>query len=674
MRQVTDKELLEQLNSENTPSTSGSRVNDPSLLAKLNNDSYSNKSDKSSTLRNVANALEQGIIGYGDTINNIPRHIYNLVMPQSAQVPILNRAEGLSGQIGKFAGDLTGLLAGGGVLNSIRGAAEALPAIGAVAKWLGGPGVAQTAARLGLGSGAYGYTTNPDHRVLAGLLEGGAGAAGGSIGAAIAKLLNPGLEGLGGVPIERIVENARIAGDTNTPLGNVLESRGLQRQFENKIAANPFSGAGEILAKNDQVIRQRGNDLVGKYLGNNAPEEAEQKIADSLMNAHEKQRILKNSLYKVAEDIADGKPRTEFKIDLPNGYSATEIAPIGGEAARTTEPLELTFPTFSKNIEKYNDLINEKTFLKFNPELKDTIKRVMDYSGDVTLKDANILAGSLKSLANKHGASPTAEDRDLARIFNELGSSLKDDIHSSIDKSGNLELKKAYNKAEKNYRENFVEFLDKDIYKFTHGGKSAEDIIQNFIKTGAATDKGELLSKLMSKLDPEGQDLVKYSYLSRAMRGPENDRQIDPKALRTLWSDTKLGQKQKAALFPDPAERKALDDYSKLTQMNTYSLDRLFNPSTGQRLLENSNLLSHGLGGLIGGGAGYYEGGAPGALVGTALGSAVPAILSRLMTNKITSPAYREKVIERLVGGNQAPSAGISQQIIPALIQRLLNQ
>jgi hypothetical protein len=63
-----------------------------------------------------------------------------------------------------------------------------------------------------------------------------------------------------------------------------------------------------------------------------------------------------------------------------------------------------------------------------------------DYKGNVKLKDANILAGRLNSLAKEHRASSAPEDRNLARIFGELGSSLKGDIKTSIENSGNKSL------------------------------------------------------------------------------------------------------------------------------------------------------------------------------------------------------------------------------------------
>jgi hypothetical protein len=136
-------------------------------------------------------------------------------------------------------------------------------------------------------------------------------------------------------------------------------------------------------------------------------------------------------------------------------------------------------------------------------------------------------------------------------------------------------------------------FLDKDIYKFTNGGKSAEDILQTFIKTGSATDKGKHLNKLMSALDPESQNLVKYSYLSRSLRGPEEERSVDPNVLKTLLSDTKLGPKQRKALFPDNFERKEMQDYSKLVDMNQRALKRMDNPPTGRQALEAAIIGGH---------------------------------------------------------------------------------
>jgi hypothetical protein len=604
--------------------------------------SISNKAKQA--LYDMGEANNDAIIGFGDAVNNFPRNVANMISPESMQIPILHQGSGGAYKAGEFGGDLATFLGGGSLLNAIRGGLEGAPLIGKAAKWLGGQSIPQTMARLGLGSAAHGAVMTPEHRELGAILEGVGGGLGGGVGAVAGKLMNPATYIHPGSSLDKLSENVRIAGNTETPLGDVLNSEGLKHFYENLWSKNPFSGAGEKSAQLVKDIQSKGDSILNKYLGNTAPEQVEEKIGNALVKAHEKQQVLKNELYKKAENIADS----------------------------SLKPSDLTFPTFSKNVSKYDELINDKTFLKYDPELKNILRNVSDYKGNVKLKDANILAGRLNSLAKEHRASSAPEDRNLARIFGELGSSLKGDIKTSIENSGNKSLIDSFKAAEENYKKNFLPFLDKDIYKFTNGGKSAEDILQTFIKTGSATDKGKHLNKLMSALDPESQNLVKYSYLSRSLRGPEEERSVDPNVLKTLLSDTKLGPKQRKALFPDNFERKEMQDYSKLVDMNQRALKRMDNPPTGRQALEAAIIGGHILSGSAGASYGHREGGTPGMIAGGLFGLLGPAAASRYLTNKMTSPLTRQAALEAISKSMSKGSKDIKPNKTGALTSALL--
>lgn len=579
------------------------------------------------------------IIGAGDAINSAPAQLANLLMPKSMQAKIPHSGEGMAYDTGHFGGDLAGFLLGGNLLNAARGATEAAPLIGKAAEWLGGNGIGQTAARLGIGSAAHGAVMNPANREQGAILGGIGGYAGGALGSLAAKAFNPATYLKPGASIGKINENARVAGNTETGLGDVIESPFLKRLYENYISKNPFSGADEKSARVGQAIVDKQNGILSKYLGDTPPEQVSDKIAEGLLASHKAQQKIKNDLYKIPEQLAD------------------------------SSNLEMKFPSFSENVTKYGDLINDKKFLQYEPNIKKILNDVADYKGDVKLSDANFLASKLNRLSKQKGASPNPDDREMSRIFGELGGSLKTDIRESIKNSGNSDLQDSFRSAEENYKKNFVPFLDKDIYKFTHGGKNPEDIVQNFIKTGISSDKARPIQNLMSKLDPETQGLVKYSYLQRALRGSENDRSADPDAFKTLWSDTKLGQNQKKSLFPDASERQQLDDLSKLTSMNSDAVKRMFNPLTGQRGLEAAILGAHS---AIGGAAGYHEGGLPGLLAGIGTGVIAPSIAARQLTKVLTSPASRQKIIGNL-SSKKAQSSSKTGAMGALLMQYLLN-
>lgn len=536
---------------------------------------------------------------------------------------------------GHIAGDIGSFIGGGELLDAARLASESLPYIGNLAKslggeWFGGLG------RKTVGNAIYGADTNPGDR-LGGAERGaviGAGAhtAGKAIDSVMPENLLKNM-----ISPEALKKNIDIAGETNTNLGDIVQSPFLKRTYENLLSKNPFSGADSKMAATAGAITDKSNDIVNGYLGNTAPQEVESKIGQALMDAKKEQTNTKNALYKNAEDLAD---QAGLKLELP---------------------------TFAQKANQYSNVINDQNFLKFEPEAKQLLSRLSNYQKPVqevdskilgadgnpmttlkfpSLKESNILAGKLGSLSNQYRASPAAEDRYMANILGDMGKALKTDIGDSIGSSGSQELKTAFEQAEKNYKENFSPFLDKDVYKFTHGGKSAEDILSTFIKTGSSTDKGEQISKLMDKLNPQAQDLVKYSYLSRAMRGAEDERSIDPRALKNLWSDNKLGQKQKVALFPSLEERQALDNHTKLIGMNSEALNRMFNPQTGQRGLDRGILRS--------------------------LPGAIP---SRYFTNKLTSPEYRNQLLQKMqAGGSDKWSGRLQALLMPALVNNLGGQ
>jgi hypothetical protein len=388
-------------------------------------------------------------------------------------------------------------------------------------------------------------------------------------------------------------------------------------------------------------VTSRGDAILSKYLGSTNPMDVDAKLGESLINAYKNQTALKNSLYKGAEEIAD-------TIGMPVEISNFNKSLLQNKGI--LENVKLDAPT-QKLLEK----------ALAPPSLTAQMSGQTNAS-NLSLKEANILAGALKGLSNQYN-SPLPADRFIAGSLSKLGSSLKTDIKQSIDKTGNPLLKEAYTGAEQNYKETFSKFLDKDIYKFLSGKKSAEDLVSTFIKTGRNTDKSGQLGKLMTKLDPEGQNLLKYSYLSRAIKGGEDDRYLDPNALKNLWSQNNLGIKQKAALIPDKAERSALNDYSKLVGMNSEALGRMFNPKTGQRGLENlGNIVDVGLG--VGG---MSAGGLPGALAALV----AKPLTARSLTNKLTSQAYREKLVEKMLKKDKSMSAG---SILPAAITTGLTQ
>jgi len=359
----------------------------------------------------------------------------------------------------------------------------------------------------------------------------------------------------------------------------------LKRLNENILAKIPFSGVNESMQRNAQKIIDKGHSLVNSLADNKTISNLDNYLNNTLKESYLSHHAQKNAHYKNVNKIAN---------DIN---------------------LNLNLPNFQKEIAKQKDLINDTSILKYQPDMQSLIKKLgrLELPGEAstaivdkfgkpfakstktTLEEANILKGKLNQIAQHHMASPNPSDRYLAGVFNNLANNLKTDINTSIKESNHVPLKEAYEKAEKNYAENFSPFLDKQIYKFLNGKADPETLVSTFIKTGKATDRAELIKKLTSKLPAENKNLLGYAYLQRAM---DENNVINPLKLKTLLSKNALGEKQFAALFPDSKIRNQLRNYVKLVDMNTKALKVMQNPETGQMAMDLLPLVSSSTGKL----------------------------------------------------------------------------
>jgi len=503
-------------------------------------------------------------------------------------------------------------------------------------------------------------TANPDQQNLLGFLP--QGKYGSAIESALLNTLTHGaIKGVnalrpsnllrGNLSPEELQENLRASQGTNTPLGDVIGYPFLKRQFENVITKLPFSNASQLQQKAAQQVTEKGENLLSSMLGEANPETAHEDLIESLKENHSQHQKLKNELYK---DVDRKAEESNLKLELP---------------------------TFAKKAQQYSDAIDQTNILKTEPESKQLFAKLQNYKNPVvetnkqgsivdasgnllinekeikypTLKEANILKGKLNEYANMYKHSPNIADRRMSSVFQDLASSLKGDIKNTIDESGNKELKNAYEEAEKNYKENYSQFLDKAIYPFLTGKKDPDTLLSTFLKTSKTSDRSNLLQKLSDTLGESSKSLP-YAYFSRAF---DNEGSLNPNKLKTLINN--LGKKQFEVLVPDQSMRQSLKDYSRLTSMNSRSLANMFNPMTGQ---QNLDILPTALSAL----AGSKLGAAKGLLTGMF----APGLASRPITNFLTSPEVREKLVQSMLKQRK-----INKNVIPAAqvgIQGLYNQ
>jgi len=276
--------------------------------------------------------------------------------------------------------------------------------------------------------------------------------------------------------------------------------------------------------------------------------------------------------------------------------------------------------------EHSDGLLNYNIF-QFEPKIKNIIQQLSQGNNatNLSLKEANIMSGKLRELSKQYGATGDISSRNASRILGDLSKSLKSDIKNSIKETGNKKLISSFDKAEKNYRKQFSPFLDKAVISFTSGKKLPEDLVSSFLKTSTTSDKAVRLQKLFNVIPKKDQDLIRYSYFSRALQGSEGLKSINPNKLKTLW--TKLGDNQRKVLIPDANERKQLDNYVRLVEMNPKATNKMFNPQTGQM---NSDLIT--------------------AYMFMHPGKSLKEIVLGWMGNKgLTSEKFRNKVVQKMI-------------------------
>lgn len=463
---------------------------------------------------------------------------------------------------------------------------------------------------------------------------------------------------------ETLARNLETTEGTHTGLGDVVESPFLKRQYENVLSKIPLTGANEAMQKTAQQVEDKGYNLLDKFLGDHSPENVNEILYKDLNKNFLKHQNQKNAFYKNADKIAE------------------------------ETGLKLSAPTFAKQANKYSDAIEATNMLKYDPDVKSIYNKLQKYKqpnkvernvGELvdkegkplideavitppTLKEANILKGKLNQFAKQAASSPDPAQRNAARIFGDLGKSLKTDIESSIESHGHEPLKKAYKDAEENYKKNFSSFLDKHVYKFIGGNADPDMFIANFLKTGPTADRSRVLESAAKTLSTDKKrNLLTYGYLSRAL---DNEGTLNPSKLGTLIK--KLRPNQFKALVPSESLRRELANYSKLTSMNAKPLNLMHNPATGQQNLDvlSSLLLNKGLHGVIGGTEGYHQGGLPGAVAGAISGVAIPGLMGKGLTKWLTSPGVRESMIQKMLN----PRAGSSSHYLQGLAELLANQ
>lgn len=427
---------------------------------------------------------------------------------------------------------------------------------------------------------------------------------------------------------EELIANLRAAEGTQTPLGSIIDSPLLKGIFENVTSEVPFSGADKITGSIAKDVKNKAGELLAKSEAGLPAGDRRIQLKEAIEGAYNTQNNIKRELYKPVDELAKAE---KFKVELPT-FSA--VAKEYNSLFKKS-PLMQQDKDFSRTFNQFKNY--EKPYLEKN---LDTIgPNALLSPPDIkypSIASAKSFASRLDKEAANYRKASDPSYRFIASKYEELASAIRSDLKQGIESKGSPELKEALSVADKNYAENFSQFLDSDVYKYTQDIDNIDNIINEIVKPGKATDKYSRLEKIQKVLPADQKNIIGNEWLRRAI---DKEGELDPKHFARLIDS--LGKKQFEALFPDANYREQLLDYGRLRGMNEKALSRMANPATGQKALKPSVI-----GGQIGSAVGLAVTGNPLMAIASLV---APPLSSKAINKYLTSPEVRKKLIEQLI-------------------------
>lgn len=515
----------------------------------------------------------------------------------------------------------------------LQGVGSALPYIA-----VGEAGALSTIPRMGarsLGQGLFATSQNQNPITAAGMIPGIEIPL--RVGGAITKPLVPNAitpsgyvakNYRGPLTLEEIRENQRAAGDTQTPLGDVLSSPRLKQRFENQLIPATGSIGDEMLGAIERQVAQRGEQAV-RGLGGANPADANQFIAEMLKAEKKKSKGIKNELYNKVAELAKA------------------------------ENLEIRTPSFSQLAREQVEAIADSDLLKKNPKFraayhkmigfkdtsKDVVSPILNKQGKPMVSrtlfpeysDVKIVATELSREGERLSKSLAPADQRIGAIYKRLAEAARNDIKEGIKNQGSPAIQEAFAKAEDFYKRDYMRFRDAEVHDILGKGKSTQKIIRDIVKPSALNDQFELIKKVQDILPQSEQNALMKGFLesARSKKG-----RLRPQALNKKINA--LGNRQFQSLVGRQMNRQELLDFQNLAHMNSEALNRMVNPKTGARSSEKRHLL-------------------PKIVTVSTLGASkiIEPAIANAMIKALTSPKFRNKVIDKIEKAEKRKSANV---------------
>lgn len=415
------------------------------------------------------------------------------------------------------------------------------------------------------------------------------------------------------ISLSELADNLRAAEGTETPLGDVVKSPRLKKLYENKLAEKAPWEVEQTYKRINEQVQARAEDLIDKTLGENAPPgDTNIFIKDLLSKAYEDSTTVKNNLYT---DVSKRAIAEDFRLKLPK---------------------------FNSVVDNNLKAIAESPMFLADAESLSAFKDLLDLGGKKpTISAAKYFASKFESEA-KALKNPDATSRSLKSLYQRTANALRSDVREQIAEKGSDALKKEFNIAEDFYKDDFVQFLDNDLYKLLDEGKDAQTIVKSIINPSKKLDKYTLIEKTQKLFPKEQKNILGYSYLKSAI---DNDGVLQPTQVNNLIKS--LGPRQFNALFPDPKIRQSVSDFSKLRNMNAEAAGYLLNLKNGSRnqgwLKDMMQFIPEALGGTAASG-----GGTLGMLLGIGLTHGLKTASNKYLAKLLTDPDFRNKVATKI--------------------------
>lgn len=246
------------------------------------------------------------------------------------------------------------------------------------------------------------------------------------------------------------------------------------------------------------------------------------------------------------------------------------------------------------------------------------IQELQKFRADLANNAGVKVAGmrDLRTAAQKAAYTDSLRSTPAKRVLGIVAQSISDDIDAGLQQAGRGNAAAAFKTADTYWRDR-VEYIDSVLEPIIGKGKSGESIVQAVQSMAEGKGKGvQTLMKLMRSVEKDELADIQATVIDRlgkSTAGQQNAEGTGYSSATFLTNWSKMSEKGRIALFPDPALRKNLNELAMIAD-NMKQSSRYANSSQTAGAIAGQVVLSGGLGMasptalLLAGGSQYLSG------------------------------------------------------------------